>query len=512
MALGNGVGEPWQFVWLAAFGFVWGFFDSFAIGANDVANSFSTAVAAGTLSHRTAVGLALVAEFAGAMVLGSAVTDTVRKKVLDVDNFEHDPYVLMLGMCCAMVGSATWVLTATFLSMPVSSTHATIGAIMGVGFSAFGNRGIVWEFEKGGVLSILVSWITAPGFAGLASVCLYKAIHCSVLSHGDDESFRRGLATLPLYAVLTSGTICGFMIFKGTPALGLDKLSLSLCVCIVLGVCLLSGLFAHFIFAPWCHRVIRKGAQIPWFRMFCVMWMPPGSSDGEDGLELVSHPECSVGTRRDRTGQEGEDDASLAASPDVGLGQKAEPEDSALDVREEGLVSSTVGTRQRGWIGGMVDKMMVDITDETDCRQEALEQAATKFCPHTEELYKMLQVSTCVFASVSHGANDVANSVGPMATIWMVLSTGRVSSHAPVPWWILAYGAVALDVGLLTCGHHIMRAMGNRICYHSPSRGFCMDVVRRVGQSSRITSAAPTVLTCLVYTCIQMYRAPCSRS
>jgi hypothetical protein len=47
--------------------------------------------------YRQAIILALFAEFAGAMVLGSSVTDTVRKKILDVKKFEHDPYVLMLG-------------------------------------------------------------------------------------------------------------------------------------------------------------------------------------------------------------------------------------------------------------------------------------------------------------------------------------------------------------------------------------------------------------------------------
>ena len=36
--------------------------------------------------------------------------------------------------------------------------------------------------------------------------------------------------------------------------------------------------------------------------------------------------------------------------------------------------------------------------------------------------------------------------------------------------------AVALDIGLLTYGHHIMRALGNKITYHSPSRGFCMEL------------------------------------
>ena len=47
-----------------------------------MANSFSTAVAAKTITHRQAVTIALFSEFTGAMVLGSAVTDTVRKKVI----------------------------------------------------------------------------------------------------------------------------------------------------------------------------------------------------------------------------------------------------------------------------------------------------------------------------------------------------------------------------------------------------------------------------------------------
>ena len=195
-------------------------------GANDVANSFSTAVASKTITHKQAIVLALFAEFTGAMVLGSSVTDTVRKKVLDVTKFEHDPYVLMLGMSCSMVGSAVWVLAATSLEMPVSSTHATIGAIMGVGFCAFGNSGIVWELSKGGVLSIVLSWFTAPLGAGVVAAALYQTIKVSVLAYDDLESFRRGLKTLPIYAFFTWGTICAFMILKGSPALGSLPLSI----------------------------------------------------------------------------------------------------------------------------------------------------------------------------------------------------------------------------------------------------------------------------------------------
>ena len=51
---------------------------------------------------------------------------------------------------------------------------------------------------------------------------------------------------------------------------------------------------------------------------------------------------------------------------------------------------------------------------------------------------------------MAHGANDVANAVAPLASVWMVYSTGTVASKAEVPIWILIYGGVALDIGVIT--------------------------------------------------------------
>ena len=103
------------------------------------ANSFATSVASGTITHRQAIVIALFAEFFGAFVLGSSVTETIKKKVIDTSRFVHDPYVLMLAMGCTSTGSAIWVLVATYFQMPVSTTHATVGAIMGIGIASFGS-------------------------------------------------------------------------------------------------------------------------------------------------------------------------------------------------------------------------------------------------------------------------------------------------------------------------------------------------------------------------------------
>ena len=58
--------------------------------------------------------------------------------MVDVMLFKHDPYVLATGMSMVNVGSGLWVLAATLLGMPVSTTHSVVGAVLGIGISAFG--------------------------------------------------------------------------------------------------------------------------------------------------------------------------------------------------------------------------------------------------------------------------------------------------------------------------------------------------------------------------------------
>jgi hypothetical protein len=66
----------------------------------------------------------------GAMALGQGVASTIRKGIVDVHMFDNTPELLMFGNWCAVVGSACWVAIATIFNLPVSSTHAVIGAIL----------------------------------------------------------------------------------------------------------------------------------------------------------------------------------------------------------------------------------------------------------------------------------------------------------------------------------------------------------------------------------------------
>merc|ERR1712187_807623 len=99
-----------------------------------------------------------------------------------------------------------------------------------------------------------------------------------------------------------------------------------------------------------------------------------------------------------------------------------------------------------------------------------------------------LQVFTACVASFAHGSNDVGNSVGPYAAVFTIWSTGSVGSKAPVPIWILAFGGVAIVIGLGMLGYRVIQTMGVELFKVTPSRGFAIEL------SSSLVSVVGSVL------------------
>jgi solute carrier family 20 (sodium-dependent phosphate transporter) len=128
-----------------------------------------------------------------------------------------------------------------------------------------------------------------------------------------------------------------------------------------------------------------------------------------------------------------------------------------------------------------VDRDVVD--EQLNGKKTLLTGDLTKIHAHTahfdnktEHLYSFLQVLTAAVASFAHGSNDVSNAIGPLAAIFLIWDTSKLSSKSPVPVWVLAYGGAAIVIGLWTYGYNIMRNLGNRLTLHSPSRGFSMEL------------------------------------
>lgn len=116
----------------AAFGFLmaWG------IGANDVANAMGTSVGSNAITIKQAIIIAMIFEFAGAYLAGGEVTSTIRKGIIDSAYFVDSPELLVYGMISALLAAGIWLIVASALGWPVSTTHSIIGAI--VGFAAVG--------------------------------------------------------------------------------------------------------------------------------------------------------------------------------------------------------------------------------------------------------------------------------------------------------------------------------------------------------------------------------------
>ncbi|MEE9611746.1 MAG: inorganic phosphate transporter [Desulfatiglandales bacterium] len=92
-----------------------------------------------------------------------------------------------------------------------------------------------------------------------------------------------------------------------------------------------------------------------------------------------------------------------------------------------------------------------------------------------EEVFRRLQVITACYVALAHGANDVANAMGPLAGIYIILITGSIAPETPVPTFLLSLGGAAIALGVITWGYRVIETVGSKITTLTNSRGFCVD-------------------------------------
>ena len=148
-----------------------GFLMAFNLGANDVANSMASAVGARAITVKQAVFIAGILNFVGAVFLGSHVTATVAKGIINPAMI-GDPQLILLGMFASLLAAALWVLIATLTALPVSSTHSIVGAILGFGIVAGGPSVVNW-LKLGGVV---LSWFISPFLAAAIAFVIFTQI------------------------------------------------------------------------------------------------------------------------------------------------------------------------------------------------------------------------------------------------------------------------------------------------------------------------------------------------
>ncbi len=226
-------------------GFVFGFYMNWNIGANDVANSMASAVGAKAITLKQAILIAAVLNVLGATFIGSHVTDTIRKGIV-ATNVLDDPHVVLLGALSALLAAALWVSFATWKSLPVSTTHSIVGAMIGFGIMAGGLSVINWV-KLGGVV---LSWIISPLFSMLISYIMLKVIIRYIISV--KNPFQQALKLAPLFIGMTSFVIILSFLFK-TP---LGK-NLALKTYSAVGLSLIGAVIAGFAGTRLIRRFVK---------------------------------------------------------------------------------------------------------------------------------------------------------------------------------------------------------------------------------------------------------------
>lgn len=496
-----------KYDWILALTTIAFVFSAFGNGANDVANAYATSIAARTLNMATAGVLAIFTEFIGAVAMGARVTDTIKNGIIDIKRFDGKPGALMLAMGCAEIGSATWLMFATRMGWPVSTTQTIVGALVGVGFAS--QASISWGWEDGSVSQVAASWGIAPLVAAGFSALIFGTLKYSVLERTD--SFKWAMRLIPFYLAMTGAILALFIVVEAPTAPSLEEFGAGKAAGIIIGVFFGCLLVAYVFFMPYFkRRLIHKDSRIKFYHIplgpLLLRENPPLYFPGKGDGVVISYYEDAYGEVR--AGQKDSEKEHATANsdsvmPTPEIAPKTKPEQIGDD--EERNMDSTISSnaqprkkhvepverfidpvRNLSWANPkkywgylkwiLLQGVTRDVITHDSPKLRAIHARAHRYDDRVEHLWTYCQVVSAMMMSIAHGSNDVANAVGPWAAVYSTYNAGVVETEAPTPIWFLVIAGLLLGLGFWFYGYHIVRALGNKITQMSPTRGFSVEL------------------------------------
>ncbi len=269
---------------------IFGLLMAFGIGANDVSNAMGTSVGSGTITAKQAILVAMVFEFAGAYLAGGEVTETIKSGIIDPMEFVATPDILVLGMMGSLLSAGVWLLIASFMGWPVSTTHSIIGAIIGFACVTVGPHTVEWGSIKG----IVGSWFITPIVSGIIAYTIFTSTQKFIFD--TETPLENAKKFGPYYMGLTAFIITIVTITKGLKHVGLH-LTTTETVLISSLISIASIIFCHFYFRSesFKNRVqggtfggVEKVFSILMLLTACSMAFAHGSNDVANAIGPLS--------------------------------------------------------------------------------------------------------------------------------------------------------------------------------------------------------------------------------
>ncbi|EAJ8494017.1 inorganic phosphate transporter [Campylobacter jejuni] len=397
---------------------IFGIFMAFNIGGNDVANSFGTSVGAKTVTIKQALIIAAVFELSGAIFAGAEVTKTIRSGIVIFPN-SLDPMLFVIIMLAALLSSGVWIFIATKKGLPVSTTHSIVGGIVGasimMGLLKFDGIQTLSMVKWSEILRIAISWVASPILGGIVAYIIYSYIDKKILK--PSEKLNDDLKNIKKERKK----------FKEEYFLNLKTKSQEEQIKELSAIAL-----------------DEEEQENNFYRNKMKEF-----KDQEKDIDIYSILKTHMPII-----------ACIAAAIISAMFLfKGLNNVSTLDILQNFWIIGIIGT-----ISYVVTFAIVKIVKKTELNKT------------TDRIFSWFQIFTASSFAFSHGANDIANAIGPFAAILDVLKNGTINATSPVPFAALAMFGVALVVGLWFLGKEVITTVGSKLATIRPTTGFSAEL------------------------------------
>ena len=400
---------------------MFGLFMAFNIGGNDVANSFGTSVGAKTLTLKQALVIAAIFELSGAIFAGSEVTNTIRNEIVKFPS-DLNPMKFVIIMISALLSSGLWLFYASKKGLPVSTTHSIVGGIVGAGLA----MGFMIKDPEpfnmvswGEIGRIAVSWVISPLLGGVMSYIIFGYVKSKIIE--------------PTHELKTN-----------LKALKAERKAYK----------------ESFIKALKTKPVEE---QIATLSKIAVI--------DEDEIETTEYSEYRSKIRIMKDSEK-EIDTFKAMKKHIPIiaGFAAMVISSMMLFKGLEHINLAFSIIQTVWIIFVIGALaylaslaIINVMSKNDSEKSI------------NRIFSWFQIFTASSFAFSHGANDIANAVGPFAAVLDVLKTGSINESSPIPSIAMVTFGISLVVGLWFLGKEVITTIGSKLAEILPTTGFSAE-------------------------------------